>query len=433
MSDFHTGAVLYHKTLRACKRRGAHYDARMRILAILLSALVGLAAAPSGYFHVEKVDGRWWLIAPDGQRTISKGVTTVQFAQDNIQGTKRSPYGETNRAKYGTREKWRETAARRLIGWGFNTLGAWSDDKLAEIEVGGKRLAYAPNVDLGASFVWNRGDAWLHGHFPDVFDPEFEKAARKRAADHCSAHKNDPALLGWFSDNELRWGADWRSKDELLTTFLAFSTNAPGRAAAAALMRERHGADAATVKPTKEDCDAFLERLAENYFRITTEAIRAADPNHLVFGCRFAVVPRTPVIAAAAKYLNAISFNNYNHDPRSTIERYAAFGKPVIITECAFRGDDSGLPNTKGAGPRVKTQAERAAAYKKYVTSALNHPSFIGYHWFEHADEPKEGRFDGENSNYGLVNIKDEVYEDLTRAMTELNAQAETIHAGSKP
>jgi len=405
----------------------------MRVLTLLLTALVGVAAAPAGYFRVEKADGRWWLIAPDGQRTLSKGVTTVQFAQDNIQGTKRSPYGETNQAKYGNHEKWRETAARRLIGWGFNTLGAWSDDKLAEIEVGGKRLAYAPNVDLGAAFVSHRGDAWVHGRFPDVFDPAFEKAAHKRAAEHCGPRKNNHQLLGWFTDNELRWGADWRSKDDLLTTFLALPANAPGRAAAAALMRERYGADAATVKPAKEDCDAFLALLAEKYFRITTEAVRAADPNHLVFGCRFAVVPRPPVIAAAAKYLDVISFNNYSHDPRGTIERYAAFGKPVIIGEFAFRGDDSGLPNTKGAGPRVKTQADRAAAYKKFAISALSHPNLIGLHWFEHADEPKEGRFDGENSNYGVVNINDEVYEELTRAMIELNAQAEAIHAGGRP
>jgi agarase len=56
----------------------------------------------------------------------------------------------------------------------------------------------------------------------------------------------------------------------------------------------------------------------------------------------------------------------------------------------------------------------------------------VGYHWFEHCDEPKEGRFDGENCNYGVVNIHDEVYVDLTRAMTEINAQVETLHGGSK-
>jgi agarase len=147
-----------------------------------------------------------------------------------------------------------------------------------------------------------------------------------------------------------------------------------------------------------------------------------------VFGCRFAYVPPAPVVAAAAKHLDAISFNCYDTDPRRAIDAYSVFGKPLVIGEFAFRGDDSGLPNTRGAGPRVKTQADRAAAFSRYATWALSKPNLVGYHWFEHADEPKEGRFDGENSNYGLVNLRDEPYQTLTEAMGRLNAQAELLH-----
>jgi agarase len=180
------------------------------------------------------------------------------------------------------------------------------------------------------------------------------------------------------------------------------------------------------------DSDAFLARLAERYFRITAEAVKAADPNHLNFGARFAYVPPLPVVAAAAKYVDGISFNCYQFDPRQTIERYSVFGKPLIIGEFSFRGEDVGLPNSKGGGEKVKTQADRAAAYKNFVTWGLSSPYLVGYHWFEHCDEPKEGRFDGENCNYGVVNIHDEVYVDLTRAMTEINAQAETLHEAAK-
>ena len=176
-----------------------------------------------------------------------------------------------------------------------------------------------------------------------------------------------------------------------------------------------------------------MAQLAERYFCVTSAAITAADPNHLNFGCRFAYVPPTPVVVAAAKHLAAISFNCYGTEPRPVIEQYAAFNKPLIIGEFSFRGDDSGLPNTKGAGPRVKTQAERAAAFGTYVTRALGNPNVVGYHWFEHADEPKEGRFDGENSNYGVVNIHDEVYGELTGIMQVINRKAEVLHAGASP
>jgi hypothetical protein len=447
---------------------------------IVLAALIlgaGGAQAAGPFFQVREIDGKWWLIDPHGHRFLSKGVTTVQFAQDNIQGTSRSPYGEANRAKYGSREAWRQAAAKRLIGWGFNTLGAWSDEELAEIEVDGKHLAYAPTVDLGAAFVARKGrgkQAWLHGVFPDVFDPEFAQTAQRISNDRCAPRKDDPWLLGWFTDNELRWGPDWRGSDELLTLFLALPAEAPGRKAAISLLRERHGeiarfnsvwktsftswdelTGAGPIKPPVvraavysqnqaqereanqadpnraafvADCEAFLASLAERYFRITCESVRAADPNHIVFGCRFAYVPPAPVVAAAAEHLDAISFNCYSTDPRRVIDAYSVFGKPLIIGEFSFRGADSGLPNTRGAGPIVKTQSDRASAFVDYVTSGLSKPHLVGYHWFEHADEPKEGRFDGENSNYGVVNIRDDPYQALTQAMTRLNAQAETRH-----
>jgi agarase len=439
------------------------------------------ALAPANpYFHAVQVDGRWWLIDPEGRRFISKGVATVLFAQDTIRGTTRSPSLETNTAKYGGPAAWRKAVAQRLAGWGFNTLGAWSDDGVAAVTVGNRRLAYAPIADLGEQFVGKKtGDeAWLHGIFPDVFDPDFEAFARQSAREVCAPLAGDAWLLGWFTDNELRWGPDWRGSDELLTLFLGLPADKPGKKAAVGLLRERYrGVDGfnavwntrfatwddvmsarsiapPVVRPAvyaqneeterraneadpkraafAADCDAFLGRLAERYFRVTQEAIKAADPNHMVLGCRFAYFPPQSVVTAAAKYVDVISFNCYQSDPRGTIDRYAAFGKPLIIGEFSFRAEDSGLPNTRGAGPRVKTQADRAAAFRNYVTLALKNPNLVGYHWFEHCDEPREGRFDGENSNYGVVNIHDEIYAELTRAMTEVNAQAEALHEGGR-
>jgi agarase len=57
-------------------------------------------------------------------------------------------------------------------------------------------------------------------------------------------------------------------------------------------------------------------------------------------------------------------------------------------------------------------------------------PYCVGYHWFEYTDEPKEGRFDGENCNYGLVRINDEPWELLTERMKALNPTLDALHAG---
>ena len=65
------------------------------------------------------------------------------------------------------------------------------------------------------------------------------------------------------------------------------------------------------------------------------------------------------------------------------------------------------------------------------MTAAVQKPALVGYHWFEHADQPAEGRFDGENSNFGTVTIGDKVYEDLTQAMASVNATAEELHGSA--
>jgi agarase len=432
---------------------------------------------PTGFFRTALLDGVWWLVDPDGGRILAKGVNNVRIDPDRAADTERVPYAEACLAKYGSVESWRAAAAARLKSWGFNSIGAWSDDQVAKA---GTTLALTPLLDLGQKFAFSfAGPAEPWGDaFPDVFDPRFEVFVRQRAADLCGPHRDDPAVVGWFADNELRWGPDWRGRDELLTLFLNLPPGRPGRAAAVAFLERRHGdfeefeaiwrtdltSFAAVAKspapivqpfprpaiydrdPAHEarlnrlcpdraafvaDCDAFAGEVAERYFAVTAAAVRAAAPNHLVLGCRFHFPPQAEVAAAAGRHHDVVSFNCYVADPVGAIAFYARTGKPGLIGEFSVRGDDAGLPNTRGASPRVATQAERAAVFRAFVTAALGQPTLVGYHWFEHADQPAEGRPDGENSNYGTVTINDEVYPALTAAMAEINADAEDLHAGA--
>ena len=377
---------------------------------------------PRGFFRIGQVDRVFWLIDPDGGRFLSKGINTVRFDQDYIRNSDRAPYAEACRKKCGSKPAWRAAAAARLLGWGFNTLGSWSDQAVAA--AGPAPLALTPNLDLGMSFAWQQNERVRSGprqEFPDVFDPEFEAHVCRRAQELCALHRIQPGIIGWFIDNELRWGADWRGPGDLLTLFLKLPPSSPGRIAAEDWLRQH--------TPSPADGEAFAALVAERYFALTTAAIKSADPNHLVLGCRFALLPPPGVIAAAGHHADVVSFNCYEHDPSAALEAYAVSGKPTLIGEFSFRADDAGLPNTIGAGPRVATQAERAACFQRYITAALHHPTLVGYHWFEHADQPVEGRFDGENSNFGTVTIDDVAYEDLTRAMASVNAEAEWVHS----
>jgi agarase len=67
------------------------------------------------------------------------------------------------------------------------------------------------------------------------------------------------------------------------------------------------------------------------------------------------------------------------------------------------------------------------------VATALRSHAVVGYHWFEHADEPREGRHDGENSNYGIVTIEDAEYQEFAPSLRNINERAELNHEGSVP
>jgi agarase len=427
----------------------------------------------SGFFHVGERDGVSWLVDPDGGRFISKGVNTVRFDQDNVGNTDRVPYADTCRKKYGSQHIWRAAAANRLASWKFNTLGCWSDELVAS--AGSSLLAITPTAALGASFRLHRRDEI----FPDVFDPAFLSHIRGSARDRCTKQRNEAGLLGTFIDNELYWSPDWRGAEELLTLFMNLPAHRLGRVAAITRLEERYRefsqfnavwrtparsweelgtighieapffrmppgglndaleTQANLANPARAaffaDCDAFVAVVAEAYFELCASAIKAADPHHLVIGSRFGYQPHPSVIAAAGRYLDVVSFNCYDFDSSPVIDAYAAGGKPCLISEFSFRGDDSGLPNSRGGGPRVGSQLERAQCFERYVMAALKKPAVVGYHWFEHADQPAEGRFDGENSNFGTVTIDDEVYAELTETMTRVNAAAEQIHAKAVP
>jgi len=65
----------------------------------------------------------------------------------------------------------------------------------------------------------------------------------------------------------------------------------------------------------------------------------------------------------------------------------------------------------------VQNQEARAQAYSDYVTGALQHPQFVGTHWFQYQDQPTTGRvLDEENYQIGFVDIADSPYPETTAA-----------------
>jgi len=406
-----------------------------------LLILVGatLTFAQEGFFRAENRNGVWWVIDPQGEATLSLGVDNISYESDRIRGTGVCPYCEALGKSYPDRNAWGLAALARIRQWGFNTLGAWSDPVLWTHGV-----PYTVILDVAA----RAGADWQQRRPADYFDARFERAAAELAGKICQPRRFDHMLLGYFSDNELRWGPDWGGKETMLELYLKLPAGATGRLRAGEFLRQRYenvigklnqawGVSATsfeelpapgTTEAYKTDAAAFLEIAANRYFEVCEQAIHAADPDHLYLGARFAGLPPEAALRGA-HHADVVSINVYSFDPRPTVETvFKATGRPVIVGEFAFRAENSGLPNTRGAGPKVPDQAARARAYSDYVTRLEGLPEAIGYHWFEWVDEPKEGRFDGENSNYGLVDIQDRPYQEFIETVKHVNAEARGIH-----
>jgi len=110
-------------------------------------------------------------------------------------------------------------------------------------------------------------------------------------------------------------------------------------------------------------------------------------------------------------------------------------GQPVWITEFSFHSpynNRSGDRNTIGFGARVREQATRGKAYAQFVSQMAALPYVIGCDWFQWPDESPKGReSDGEDVNFGIVDIHNRPYEDLVRAMRRTNLAVDRIHARS--
>ena len=402
--------------------------------------------ANAGFFRTAKdADGRWHFVDPLGKPFFLAGVGSASPRGDYNAKLGYAPYGRTVARKYPSVSDWSTNTLARLTSWGFNMVSSPEKTLLH------RGLPHATILSIG-TMMSSCGDYEILPcdggpctAFPNVFSPKFEAYCRYVARRQCAPNKDDPWLIGYYIDNELSWWGDMRkfSTPPARGLFDACAKKPAGHSARVALeafLKERGIAspEAAPVEVTRE----FIRLIARRYFEITTRAIREADPNHLVLGCRFAGLRSSdPVVwEECGRYCDVVSANVYpmvdldrgvalnglhaKARPIADIiaERAAMAGKPVIVTEWSFTALDSGLPCTHGAGQRFFTQRERAAAAGVFARTLYALPCCAGYVFFKWSDQPVCGRKSekSENSNYGLVNADDEPWPELVAALAEV-------------
>ena len=399
---------------------------------------------PGDYFRVEKLDGKWWFITPDGNPFVSKGVTDVNWLGATLSEDK---WHDIIVDKYGTEDVWADAAQDRMVGWSFNTIGPWSSYSMT------LRMAHAIVILDSAGHAPRYPDAIVTDYWSTGFAEWSVTTAEQRA----TPYVEDQNLIGYFLDNELVWGPDhFATNKTLLWLYMEFPADAPGREVAINFVQDAAGTievfnqtwgtsivdwdELDTLPPTtywprneaaQTVSDDFKIFAFHQYAAIAINGLHAVDTNHLILGCRFHSYPGDDLALAAAEYFDVISMAFYNETPPvPEIDAiYDELDKPFLIEEWSFKAMDSGLLNIQNYAPIVGTQKARSLAYEDYVTDLMIRPYAVAYHWYKWMDNPWRGISDiFSGDNFGLMNPYDEPYEPFVKFIREVNHRVETWH-----
>jgi hypothetical protein len=367
---------------------------------------------------------------------VSQGASRKEFNPANPGYAAWQHYADSN--------GWAKATLKRLKAWGFTTISGWSDFQVLR-DNDGQDVAFAPVLHIGAT----AGAPWW-----DMWDSKITDRMDAVAREQILALRDDPRLIGYYSDNEMGW---WNAI--LFKMTLEQAPTSGQRQRLIQLLRETYRDDWSELlrdfepAPGVENWDTlrqhgmlflrpggnglrverrFLELLADRYYSLVRDIIRKYDQRALILGDRYQSFYYPEVVRACTRYVDAVSSNlnaSWNDGTFArfyveTLHRLAR--KPVLIGEfylCA-RDNRSGNKNTRGIYPVVVTQKERAAGFRNTLHALVKIPYVVGADWFQYYDQPTHGRYDGENFNFGLVDIHDRPYEALTAAASALDLVA---------
>lgn len=378
----------------------------------------------TGYFRTEKVNGRWWLVDPQGHPFFATSLNSIRPGL-------RKDRNETSVAafeeRWSDKESWAEDAIGFLRDNGFNTIGTWSDEATREID---SPMPWTTVIYVMYPFGAARGARSDENNmkFPNecmpIFDPEFPSFCEQKIAEDVTDEMiEDELLVGYFVDNELPW------REDSLDRYLQIDSSDVNYQETAAWLMRRKQADSEvgidSLRSLVDDNDRadFLTLIADRYFSVVSEALKKRDPNHLYLGSRLhgQAVRLKPVFEVVGRYADVVSVNYYNRwTPRdSEIDAWPEWSgdKPFMISEWYAKGEDSGYENVQGAGMVVRTQMDRGQFYQNFLIRLLESIHCVGSFWHTYRDTKE--RPDG--SNKGFVSLDFEPYVELVELAAEIN------------
>ena len=439
----------------------------------------------TGYFHLEKCNGRDVLVTPEGNvffhlavcSLVPKEDFTLVRGRESLYEWLPEPDGEFATAfvdnhaarsggalgpedtgvsfyltnwirKYGRAYElplWRTQQIERLKKWGFNSQGAFSEPE----ELAGElRFPYTRRLPIETI-------APLAYPFQsDPFDPALAKNLEERLKPLLEANASDPWLIGYFMINEPHY-------TQILTRLPRQNGKIAAKRELVRFLRERYGNDVGAFnaawksevrsfdeaeeaeleirsEQSAADMAAFAEYFLDTYFKLVHDILRKYDSNHLLLGPRFLPSVTREMeysVRAAGKWCDTIAVNYYGEtiDPDYLSHLNQLSGRPLILSEWSYGNDEQGLA---GGVVNVPDQKARGEAYRHYLEQAAALPYVVGSQYFQYLDQALTGRwhqkYNGENMNTGLVNVADRPYREFLRHVITSNYEIYDVVLGNR-
>lgn len=408
-------------------------------------ACTDFATAPHSRWQIVVQNGASWLLTPCGERFLSLGVNVLDggYPSRLFEGHLSYHWGTF----YPDLPSWVKTTRERLMTWGFNTAGAWS------LEPAQLPMPFIPDLALGQTSRF---------HWFDPFRPSMAEDMLETARRLVAPYKGSPYRIGYFADNEIGWWysalfvyylrqpASNYSKQKLMALLhehydhhwerFAQDFLPPPGVTSFAELQQNEGRTQLRVGGTGiHVIRRWTSMVAEHYYRLLRHTLRQADPEALLFTDRLQIYYDPDAVRPMLPYVDAVA-TNYDvdgHDGR--FGRYYFDGlrqltrnTPVLISEWFFASHENRSGNrNQGHLMTVPTQAERARGVMTAVQGFAKIPQLIGMHWFQYYDHPVGGRPDGEDYNFGLVDLDDRPYETLTETFRQINQRLPALHEES--
>lgn len=410
---------------------------KITILIAVLFCCQSMYPQRSDYFHVERLDGKWEVIDPEGDIFHMRGI-------NHYGDGKHMPWNL--KEKYGSLENWRMSVKQAHIDMRFtymppsigpsaidpSTIGDRPKDRANLItrtpEWPAKHFAdldfpFTAFLEVPLQYMAGKG-------LPDVFGEEFAAAVDQRCREFVEPLSENRRLIGYHFSHNPPWNMNTDSAE--LWIEACTKPNSAGLKKWAKLMQEVYG----TIErwrqtygtPIKEwsdiekldrplrgyisgdrlrqDKETFLKRICEQWYKVYHDAIRKYDRNHLILGDRNTVhlqdAPPSWSFFIMAKYIDVLSVNVMGPSP-------TAYG----VLEVATRNWDGPiLLADTGAGiyyedpPKSTYQvadlAEYEEVYSSLIRMSMEHPQIIGFGWCGYYESPHPG------GRSGLLEVSDE-------------------------